>query len=248
MTVTVDDTNFKAIADAIRAKNGTDETYKPSEMAEAIDKIETGGGVDALIDRTATDIKSNATTVGSNAFSYYRTLVTADLPLATMVDTNGFYYCSGLKTLNLPKAKSIGYNSCNGCSALETVNLPECEMIDYSGFSGCYVLEKIDLPCITEMGSYAFRYGYSLKTVIMRKPVVCSVGSSPFVNCYHILGTADETYNPNGVKDGYFYVPSAVIEEYKTNFDWSSFASQFRALEEYTVDGTTTGALDETKI
>lgn len=39
MTVTVDDTNLKAIADAIRAKNGTEETYKPSEMAEAIKSI-----------------------------------------------------------------------------------------------------------------------------------------------------------------------------------------------------------------
>ena len=39
MTVTVDDTNLKAIADAIRAKSGTEETYKPSEMAEAIRTI-----------------------------------------------------------------------------------------------------------------------------------------------------------------------------------------------------------------
>ncbi len=36
MTVTVDDVNLKAIADAIRSKNGTEETYKPSEMADAI--------------------------------------------------------------------------------------------------------------------------------------------------------------------------------------------------------------------
>lgn len=43
MTVTVDDTNFKAIADAIRAKNGTTETYKPSEMASAISAISAGG-------------------------------------------------------------------------------------------------------------------------------------------------------------------------------------------------------------
>lgn len=243
-----EDTNIKAIADAIRAKNGTEETYKPSEMANAIEKIETGGGVDAFIERTATDITSNASSIGSNAFSYYRTLETANFPLATMVDTNGFYYCSGLKSLSLPKTKSIGYNSCNGCAALETVYLPECEMIDYSGFSGCYKLKEIDLPCVTEMGSYAFRYGYSLKTVILRKPVVCEVGASPFMNCYHFSGEVNETYNPDGAKDGYFYVPSAVIEEYKANATLRSFADQFRALEDYTVDGTITGALDESKI
>ena len=43
MTVTVDDTKLKDIADAIRAKNGTKETYKPSEMASAIEAIPRGG-------------------------------------------------------------------------------------------------------------------------------------------------------------------------------------------------------------
>lgn len=44
MTVLTDDTNFKAIADAIRAKNGTATKYKPSEMAGAIQAISGGGG------------------------------------------------------------------------------------------------------------------------------------------------------------------------------------------------------------
>jgi hypothetical protein len=37
-----EDTNIKAIADAIRAKNGTEETYKTSEMASAIEAITSG--------------------------------------------------------------------------------------------------------------------------------------------------------------------------------------------------------------
>lgn len=243
-----EDTNIKAIADAIREKNGTENTYKPSEMAAAIREIEIGGAIDALIERTATEIESNAIQIGDNAFSHYETLLTVNFPLATMMDSNAFYYCSGLKTAILPKMKNVGYNSFNGCSSLETVYIPECEMIDYGGFSGCYALKQIDLPCVTEIGTYAFRYGRSLKAVILRKPVVCSMGSSPFIDCYHILGTVNSTYNPDGVKDGYIYVPSAVIEEYTASFDWSSYATQIRALEDYTVDGTTTGALDESKI
>lgn len=42
--VTIDDTNLTNIANAIRSKNGTDNTYKPNEMASAIESIETGGG------------------------------------------------------------------------------------------------------------------------------------------------------------------------------------------------------------
>lgn len=43
MTILTDDSNYKAIANAIRTKNGTEETYKPSEMASAIETIPSGG-------------------------------------------------------------------------------------------------------------------------------------------------------------------------------------------------------------
>lgn len=42
--VIVNDTNLKNIANAIRTQNGTDASYKPSEMAAAILAIEGGGG------------------------------------------------------------------------------------------------------------------------------------------------------------------------------------------------------------
>ena len=40
--VTINDTNLKNIANAIREKNGTTDTYKPNEMASAISNIEAG--------------------------------------------------------------------------------------------------------------------------------------------------------------------------------------------------------------
>lgn len=42
--VTTDNQHYSAIADAIRAKNGTETTYKPSDMAAAITAIPSGGG------------------------------------------------------------------------------------------------------------------------------------------------------------------------------------------------------------
>ena len=41
--VLVNENNLTNIANAIRGKNGTTTTYKPSEMAAAISAIETGG-------------------------------------------------------------------------------------------------------------------------------------------------------------------------------------------------------------
>lgn len=45
-----DDTNIKAIADAIRAKNGTSDTYKTSEMASAILGLPASGGGNEVYD------------------------------------------------------------------------------------------------------------------------------------------------------------------------------------------------------
>jgi hypothetical protein len=47
---------------------------------------------------------------------------------------------------------------------------------------------------------------------------------------------------------GYIYVPADLVDSYKAATNWSTFAAQFRALEDYTVDGTITGELDITKI
>ena len=43
---TIQDTTLTDIADAIREKTGTSDTYKPTEMADAIAAIEAGGGGD----------------------------------------------------------------------------------------------------------------------------------------------------------------------------------------------------------
>ena len=54
--VLTDNKHYTDIADAIRAKNGTDNTYKPSEMADAIEAITTGGsdvGLDDFIPEEA---------------------------------------------------------------------------------------------------------------------------------------------------------------------------------------------------
>ena len=44
--VFVNDSTLTDIADAIREKNGTEDTYKPSQMADAVRGIQSGGGYD----------------------------------------------------------------------------------------------------------------------------------------------------------------------------------------------------------
>ena len=117
-------------------------------------------------------------------------------------------------------------------------------------FYKCSSLTTVDLPAMTSIALMAFAYCHSLTILILRNTTkVCTLASTnAFSNCYHYHGTVNSTYNPAGLKDGYIYVPASLIDSYKTATNWSAFATQFRALEDFTVDGTTTGELDENKI
>ena len=262
-----DDVNIRAIADAIRAKNGTSNTYYPHEMAAAIDAIETLN-YDKLINKTITEVSSNLTTVGIYAFYNCASLASADFPKVVEIGDYAFYGTTALKTINFPLVREIeryafrgsaiesanfpavtyvgttafGYNA-----ALKTANLPKLTEVSGSLFSNCTALQSVDLAKATEIGNYAFEKCYSLKAIILRSGTLCTAGTNILSNAYHFLGTTNATYNPSGSKDGYIYVPSALVSTYKAA-NWSSYATQFRALESYTVDGTTTGALDESKI
>jgi hypothetical protein len=244
-----EDTNIKAIADAIRAKNGTSNTYKTSEMAEAVEAIETGGNLDGAIDGSITEVSSNVATIKNYAFRGCNSLTTADFPNVTNVGTYAFYDCNDLGTINFPQATEIGSYAFFNCDELVSVILPEATSIGSNAFSSCDLLDSIDLPKATTISYRAFYLDFILKKVILRADAVCSIsGTDIFNKCYHILGEVDENYNPSGLKDGYIYVPSARVNGYKSDSMWVNFASQIRALEDYTVDGTTTGALDESKI
>lgn len=59
----------------------------------------------------------------------------------------------------------------------------------------------------------------SLKNLVIRE-VYSYSGNLPVYNetlrnCYHMTGTADETYNPGGHKDGRIYVPYPFVNQFK---------------------------------
>ena len=98
-------------------------------------------------------------------------------------------------------------------------------------------LVSIDFGSTVTVKTYAFYKNTALTALIFRSNELCPLSvTNAFTGSAIASGT------------GYIYVPSALLEEYKAATNWSTHAAQFRALEDYTVDGTTTGALDETKI
>ena len=103
-------------------------------------------------------------------------------------------------------------------------------------FYSCSSLTTANFPVATSIGTSAFQYCRSLKSLLLRNNKVCTLSNT-------------NTFNSTPISSGtgYIYVPSELIEQYKTANNWSTYASRFRALEDYTVDGTITGELDPAK-
>jgi hypothetical protein len=105
-------------------------------------------------------------------------------------------------------------------------------------FYGCTALTVVDVPNVTTIEANSLYNCSALYALILRNTEsVCILSNT---NALTNSAIANRT--------GYIYVPNSQIAFYQQGTNWSSFASQFRALEDYTVDGTTTGELDETKI
>ena len=211
------------------------------------------------------------TSIDQDAFSGCSNLTSINLPLLTSIKEKAFYNCSKLTNIDFPLVTSIGWDSFDGCSNLTSINLPlltkisqnafvycdnlknvtfpSATWVDGYAFSGCTNLVSADLPFVTRISRYAFLNCKRLTRIILRSKILCKLDNiNAFENCYHFHGTVNNTYNPTGAKDGYIYVPRDLIEDYKVATNWATFADRFRALEDYTVDGTTTGELDNSKI
>lgn len=108
--------------------------------------------------------------------------------------------------------------------------------IGYAALSQCYNLTKVD-TFAKSIGIMGFYGSAQLKTVILRSETMCALETT---NAF--------TSTPIASRTGYICVPRALVDTYKAATNWSTYANQIRAIEDYTVDGTTTGALDESKI
>lgn len=212
-----------------------------------------GGGdsnFDGIIDRTISGkVSSNAESVGDYAFHKCTELEGIDLPFATVVGEYAFRSNSALEYINAPLITSLGESAMETCGKLKKVVFPHLETIGTYCFYNCVRLEYADFPKLTRLVGRAIQNCYSIKTMVLRSPTLCTLTiANAFTGCYHILGTRHSVYNPQGSKDGYFYVPRDLKSDYESATNWSQYSTQFRAIEDYTIDGTVTGELDPTKI
>lgn len=171
-------------------------------------------------------------------YAFHKTAITvANFPEMPTVNQSAFAYCSKLISADLPSATVIKTQAFQNCTALVSINFPMVTELNANVLEGCTALTTADFPNVNKVYGSAFLSSSSLTAVILRKNAVSSLVHTSAFN-----GT------PIASGTGYIYVPAALLDQYKAATNWSTYAAQFRALEDYTVDGTTTGALDLSKI
>ena len=176
-----------------------------------------------------------------------RSLISVSLPNAKQIGgttyTVGrlFNGCSKLKTVNIPQATIIGYEAFFGTYALTHIDMPMVEEIIGGAFQDSGLI-TVNMPNIKTIGSMAFR-NTNIETLDLYN---CeSIGNNAFNSTNMttlILRNESDicttdlhplAFTPIEDGTGYIYVPSALIDSYKTATNWSEYANQFRAIEDY---------------
>jgi hypothetical protein len=188
-----------------------------------------GGGesptalLDATLNNTLTAIDSNVTSVVGYACRGLSKLKTVNLPNATSIGTYAFYYCTALSSFSAPRVTALNTYVFYNCGKISSINFPLATSVPTQCFYSCGVLEKADFGAAKSIAANAFPYCEELVTLILRRSdAICTLANK---NAFTDTPIEDGT--------GYVYVPAALVETYKTASNWSNFASQFRAIENY---------------
>lgn len=202
-----------AIANAIRSKTGGSDLLTLDEMPQEIQSIQTGGGgtseeLDALIVIKGVD--------NSPSITKYETQSDGD------IREYAFCYCQYLTQVDIPNISYVRDSAFFFCKGLEQIELPSVKLLGNDVFSYASNLNKIVAQGnTTQIGTQCFNQTSLITLVLSGSTVPTLLSSSAFSNTPIASGT------------GYIYVPRALIEDYKVATNWATYASQFRAIEDY---------------
>lgn len=193
------------------------------------------------------NLSNSASYVARNAFAYNSYIETVYLPNCISVYSMGFDNCTHLKSVNLPLCLNIGKrttnirvdNNCfNGCTSLNYVSLPSCIEIGASCFQNCVNLISIDLPVCEWISPNAFAGCTRLKKVNLS---VCSfLGNSVFNTCTSLSELYIYTSSVCSLEGErafskttcLIYVPSSLVDAYKSAKTWSVYSSRIFPIPE----------------
>ena len=136
----------------------------------------------------------------------------------------GAYALSGtsIVSLNLPALTTIAGFAFYECTKLTDVSFPSLTEVPYNGMRQFKGLVKADFHSLSKIGANAFYQCTNLEALVIRTNNICTLASGTVLTATKIQSG-----------DGYIYVPSTLVGTYKSATNWSAFADQIRAIEDY---------------
>ena len=119
------------------------------------------------------------------------------------------------------RVDAVGVNAFRLCTTINRVSLSEVVTVAGNAFTDCTRLALVDLSNVQRIEAAAFKQCTSLDTLIVRTDAVCAIVSDSLSGTLIASGA------------GYIYVPRELVDSYKTAANWSTYAAQFRAIEDY---------------
>lgn len=182
------------------------------------------------------------TTIGNNAFQNCTSLNIVNAPNATTIDSFAFYNCNSLTSFDFSKLTTIkDYSFAK--TGITTVTLPSTitsfgTTASASTFSECASLTTININCNIPTSTNGVFYKCTALQTVTVGANVTALGDNTFGSCnntyvLHLQGTTPpvlaNTFSNLGSTPSVIYVPASAVETYKTDSNWSTYASIIQA-------------------
>ena len=178
---------------------------------------------DAIIERTISGdyVNDRITVLGSSVFRDCPYITSISCANVLTVDARALYSCNKLKYVSFPSAETFSDYAIYNCTAVTNLYLSKLKTTASQAMARTSAITKIELPSIQKISSTCFDRCSKLIALVLPGNTVATLQGTAFTNTPIASGT------------GYIYVPTALVEEYKAATNWSTYANQIRAIEDY---------------
>ena len=184
-----------------------------------------------------------ATRVGNSAFYSCTSLSQVSLPMCSYIGYQTFCLCESLSQISLPVCSYIDYQAFMSCYSLSQISLPKCSYIETWAFYMCFSLNQVSLPVCSFISDRGFASCSSLTQISL--PVCSLIGYNVFDGCSSLsiitIGYSGvcslnniEAFNNTQITSstGSIYVPTSLVDSYKSAENWSYFSTQIFPIPE----------------